>query len=414
MEASKQTQSILVFMILLLWQCLSMSPESITGPAFALKITSYTVAAELMTPMSINFVPGLLDVLQSSTPPTVAFFFKSLPTLDSLGPGIWWVVYQLVLEKPGHRPIIYTGSGTDAKDGAVVRLRCYDRRTHLPIYVDAALKNGYTITHKGILCWIPCPGLLLQFMYRLIFVALEATFSFVFWTMRCSTEYGFRMAELCPWSRESLEYDGACGHSALMETPRGDPDLTPEQAKEKELRAKQKDKERWARSYENNKENKLKSAARYREENKEAIAENKARYYQENRDTLNEASWNRRQVPENAEQARLTSKAWYEEHRELVSKEGVKKRQADKEAGKWSCDICDQTFSTSGNLKQHTESEKHMQAVGLDEAAIKAVLKYRCDPCNYRTAVKRNLTAHLTTLAHKKKTRDEKRVELKS
>lgn len=76
---------------------------------------------QLLSSTSLASAPGLFEVLQASTPPTVSYF-KSLPTdCKKL-----WAVYLLVLEKLSCRPKIYIGSGTDAKSGIlqVVQHRC--------------------------------------------------------------------------------------------------------------------------------------------------------------------------------------------------------------------------------------------------------------------------------------------------
>jgi hypothetical protein len=40
--------------------------------------------------------------------------------------------------------------------------------------------GGYTIVHKELLCWIPILTTSLQPRIRLLFFALEATFSYIF------------------------------------------------------------------------------------------------------------------------------------------------------------------------------------------------------------------------------------------
>jgi hypothetical protein len=54
-------------------------------------------------------------------------------------------------------------------------------------------------------------------LHRLMFVALEATFTYIFWAMRTiSKDYG--MAHICLWDRNTLEDDGLCSHSPCTST----------------------------------------------------------------------------------------------------------------------------------------------------------------------------------------------------
>ena len=62
-----------------------------------------------------------------------------------------------------------------------------------------------------------------------LFLALEATFSFVLWAMRSRTkDYG--MPALYPCSRDALVYDGCCSRAALLgHSWHDDENLAPEQ-----------------------------------------------------------------------------------------------------------------------------------------------------------------------------------------
>lgn len=151
----------------------------------------------------MDFAPRLLDILQSSPLPALSFF-KSLPTECSK----IWAVYLLVLEKANCTPRLYTGSGTHAERGAHERLRQYDTGTKLPKHVKAALAEGYEITHKGTLCSTPIPAAEDVRRLRLFFVLLEATFTFVFWTVKVKTEFGLGIHALRQWAIDSLGYEG--------------------------------------------------------------------------------------------------------------------------------------------------------------------------------------------------------------
>jgi hypothetical protein len=184
--------TLLQLVLLLTWTCINMSFGSSKHPIFSKVLSSQAVIEQLLAFASLAFAPGLFEVLQASTPPTVSWF-KCLPTNDEKR----WAIYLLVLEKPSCRPKIYIGSGTNSKHGVHVRLTCYDRQSNLPIFVERALKDGYSIVHKGILCWIPIPLAADQPVLRVLFIALEATFSFVFWAMQSTKDNAFGMGKMC-------------------------------------------------------------------------------------------------------------------------------------------------------------------------------------------------------------------------
>ena len=215
--------TLIQLVLLLAWTCLDTTVDKQKHPIYAKVFSSRVILEQLLTSSSLTFAPGLLDALQAATPPTVAYF-KSLPTHCKKQ----WAVYLLVLEKPKSRPSIYIGSGT-ALRGAQVRLAQYDTRDELPTRVFGALKDGYTIVHKGILCSMPIPSAALMPVTRTLMILLEATFTFAFWAMYAKTDYAYGMAHMCSWSLESLEYDGLCTHSALYERVLGDFNLTAEE-----------------------------------------------------------------------------------------------------------------------------------------------------------------------------------------
>ena len=143
------------------------------------------------------------------------------------------------MEKPSYRPRIYIGSKTSASQVASQRFQQYELGLLLPHYVEAALEEDYKITHKGLLCCIPKPAAALVSVNRLLFLALEATFAYVFWAMKTHTgTYG--VSHICLWDRDTLEYDGLCSHSALNEGIRGDFNLIAEQLEAQAIEKEQK------------------------------------------------------------------------------------------------------------------------------------------------------------------------------
>jgi hypothetical protein len=62
---------------------------------------------------------------------------------------------------------------------------------------------------------------------RMLVVAIEAVFSFLFWAMRSRTR-DCKMGSCCPWERDKFSYDGLCSHNPLSESVRGEFELTAE------------------------------------------------------------------------------------------------------------------------------------------------------------------------------------------
>ena len=145
---------------------------------------------------------------------------------------------MLVLEKAGHRPRVYIGSSTSASQGIRQRLQQYDLGILTLRYVEDAQTKGYTITHKAILCWMPKPTAAFVPVNRLLFVALEATFPYIFWAKRTTRNYG--LPHICPWNRNHSEYDGLCSHCSSNEQIDGKFDLTAEQLEAHAIEKEQK------------------------------------------------------------------------------------------------------------------------------------------------------------------------------
>jgi len=214
--------------ITLLWACLVVAPSK--NPLFDKYLFCQEVVAELVNAASLSFCPGLLDAVQAVAPPLLSWF-EALPAISK---GRWGV-YILVIKKQSCTTLVYCGSATEAKQGIDSRWRSYDGYStkgiyfdQLPARVKSAIDNGYTITHKGLLVWAPIPAGINVPKFRLLFVALEALFTFLFWTMEFKhKDYG--MGSVCPWislDGAQFEYDGACTHSSLHESVKGNFNLT--------------------------------------------------------------------------------------------------------------------------------------------------------------------------------------------
>jgi len=217
------TTDIAVFIVWLSWTCLSTTPTGLKNGGFATILPTLQALEQVLLDSSLTFAPGLLEVLQSKTPPSIAYF-ERLPVQTAT----LWGVYIIVLEKPGHRPKLYTGCGT-GRQGVRHRLASYPKGQMLPKYVQYALDDGYTITHMRLLCCSPIPTASKRVPLRALYLVIEAAFSLYFWTMVSRTkDYG--IPRLCPWSLDTREYDGCCSHVSLYECIQGaDEVLTPEQ-----------------------------------------------------------------------------------------------------------------------------------------------------------------------------------------
>lgn len=220
-----EATDILQLVLLLTWMVFDATPSNQKHPIHSLVITSRAIFVEIFSAVNLHFAPGLFETIQSATPPTMAYF-KSLPTNTKSR----WAVYLLSLEKLDCRPRIYIGSGTSSLFGVSARFAEYSRDIHavaFPQYVKESLEEGYVIVHQGLLCWTPLPSAALQRRTRLLFVAIEAAFAYVFWAMK-ATKGDYGMSWVCPWGRENLEYDGLCSHPCLTEPVTGDFNLSPE------------------------------------------------------------------------------------------------------------------------------------------------------------------------------------------
>jgi hypothetical protein len=229
-----ETNDISVYILWLAWTCLSLTNVALKNLILDYIFPSQEIMEVIMDRASFKFAPGLLDVLKSGTAPTISYF-KTLPLhLDKI-----WAVYVLVLEKVGQRPRIYIGSGTRTNGGVRARMATYDHASRegqfgafvggTPLHVDKALKEGFIITHKGLLAWTSIPNVNHQYALRGLFLILECVFTLYFWAMKSRTkDYG--MPTLCPWPRDSLTYDGLCSHFSIKEGVVGAAmNLTPEE-----------------------------------------------------------------------------------------------------------------------------------------------------------------------------------------
>lgn len=204
---------------LLVWNCLSHTDDTMKAAVYSVLFPEPRLLQGALDEAGFTFAPGLLDALQSDTPPTVDFF-QALPTKVRRHGIDRWGVYVIVLAKKGRLSKVYFGSGTNTRGGLFQRFSNYDKGTLIAEAVESAQKEGFVIVSKGLLGWCSKPIEEHVFVVRGLCLLLEATFTFVFWAFRSRTAaYGY--PNFCHWDISDLLYDGLCGHSALIEPIRG-------------------------------------------------------------------------------------------------------------------------------------------------------------------------------------------------
>ncbi|KAH7416943.1 hypothetical protein BKA64DRAFT_283440 [Cadophora sp. MPI-SDFR-AT-0126] len=356
-----EAATILQFVLLVAWTCLNDTPVNQKHVLFGQFFPTQADFDDIVSLISLVFAPGLFQVLQAATPPTIAYF-KTLPTTDYKR----WAIYALVLEKAGCRPRLYIGSGTGSRDGVHSRLVQYDSFKVFPRYVAKSIDEGFTIVHKGLLCWIPIPGVHLQPVIRLLFLVLEATFAFMFWAMKAKlADYG--MSHICLWDRANLEYDGLCSHPSLKEGIRGDFGLSAEEIEVLAAERKQINAEKQA----------IRSANWYYSK----MANDRDEFLDHVLETSNawrEANYER----------------YMDNHRNYIA--DVRKSK------KYHCEVCNFTTGYKTLLTKHRETPRHLYKTQSLERDL-ATKPYTCRTCSYATKKKRELTRHLSSARHKSK-----------
>ncbi|OBT58126.1 hypothetical protein VE04_01653 [Pseudogymnoascus sp. 24MN13] len=233
------TDDISAYTLSFAWKCLSETSRALKCPDFDFVFPTRSAMENTMHSSPYEFAPRLLQIIQSSTAPTISEFKNLPPPPDDLKEKLW-AVYLLVLEKDGHCPRIYVGSGTCSEGGVRRRMSHYDYRSRspdmnvsgTPYFVNTSLKDGYAITHKCLLAWTPLPPASKHVKTRGYILVLETVFSLYLWAMK-SRDKDYYMPVLCPWKIEGLEYDGCCTHFSINEHITGltahDHNATPEE-----------------------------------------------------------------------------------------------------------------------------------------------------------------------------------------
>ncbi|KFY92389.1 hypothetical protein V498_04989 [Pseudogymnoascus sp. VKM F-4517 (FW-2822)] len=293
----------------------------------------------------LQFCPGLLEAMNAPSPPPPDFF-KSLP---SNGRGKWGV-YALVLEKAGFEPLVYIGSGTNADSGVRSRWSSYDRRNVLPRFVKVAFDTGYTVTHKGLLMWSAIPAAAEVPCLRLLFVAIEATFSFMFWTMYSKTkDYG--MGGICQWPRDEFAYYGLCSHNAMYEGVMGNFDLTADQ-----LEA---------------------IAATMREKTRAYMAEYRAAHQAETKVYMAEYHQRARLEEGYQERQRIGDARFREKSHDKYLAKFARYAKKQKESKAFFCELCNHASTKPFEHDRHLQSKRHLEKAARNPKAPPARKKNR-------------------------------------
>ncbi|KAH5404108.1 hypothetical protein HBI52_001540 [Parastagonospora nodorum] len=175
----------------------------------------------------LTFAPGLAEVLDSPTPPTLEYF-RSLPTVINSEWRKHWAIYVHIYELEGRKPRLYLGSAT-AQRGATPRLDTYEKATGptLPRFVKKAIAQGFRKTRTALLAWsdIAPPGIFPKARQR--YYGIEGIFQMLFFAS-IFNKYESEWIDLMPWCREDVEWEPLCSHISLNERGKGDFDLSSE------------------------------------------------------------------------------------------------------------------------------------------------------------------------------------------
>jgi hypothetical protein len=329
------------------WLCLSVTDW--INPRFRTLFPAFDNLAALLPQLGLTFVPGLFEVLQRSSPPSVDWFL-SLPDAT---PSKIWGVYVLVLKRR-RRYAVYIGSGTDSKKAGVRgRLVQHKSRRVEPSRVRDAKNQGYKQIHAALLCQCPIPAPAHVPTFRTALVAIEAAFHLIFWPMyNQDAKYSFPDG---PWSRDDYEWSGLSSHNPLSEGVIDGVDNLEFTAEQLEFMA-------------------AASLERKREVRRDWDAKQKAeRSPSEQREFLDfKAECNRRSQPKNLarDQHRKEEKTFY-------------------------CTPCEKPFGRKGGLDRHLRTPRHKSVVA-DNCGL------YCEPCDYQAKDRNVLHRHQSSAAHKR------------
>ena len=352
-----QSMSASAWMLDQMWGCICDIPKMLKSMLYDDIVPTQEDLRSVPCFENLTFAPGFMDVVRKDSPPNLDFF-KSLPTDEFKK----WGVYALVLEKPGCRPRLYVGSGTDSVDGVASRFRRYRIDRQWSNFNLRAIQDGYTVTHMGLLCWIPIPDPKSIPITRLFVKALEGTLSFLFWAMRTPEKSGaaytdYNMTHRCLWRIEDLDWDGLCSHTSFLEGNKGDFELTEEQL--------------------------IAHVEEYARRHREACKD-----------------WHQKQMADN-----------YHDYIDRAIGRVYKSRDQNRENKTWHCPPCGLTAGTKFEWEQHLKTKKHARNTadvgggGGDgrNSAKKTQAQFHCIPCGKSYQFSTGLSRHRRSDKHKAK-----------
>lgn len=368
-------EALSAFLLAYMWRVVTETPFNRKSGYYDRFFTSERVLLDIFSSFAMSYAPGLLEVLTAAAPPTVDWF-KSLPNNRQYA---WesdnWAVYLLVLEKDGSRTRCYVGSGTNGDTGLAHRWKTYDelQTDRLPSGVKRSIDEGFKIVHKGLLCWSRMPPAAKVPIRRLVFLALEAVFNYLFWCLQPNT-HDDGMRYLCSWTPSEFGYDGICTHSSLVDHPAGDYNLTEEQLEAQAELAEKKFRLNKARNAHTYHEREMER--NYDEYSTRAKArKTKSRLLNPELDRIAEKARNERIVAEKKWYCSTCDKAFTRDTilaLHMASKEHATKVNGPKKTP-WYCHLCNRYFCSSASLKRHRrENTVHKEKVKAAEAALKA------------------------------------------
>jgi hypothetical protein len=199
------------------------------NPLFDQIFPTFDDLLQIGTETKFKVANGLVNAMTADSPPDPDYWKTTPQKLP--GDGDVWAVYNVHMEKEGKCPREYVGSGTEANEGFDRRRTTYKPPLNidtLPRYVAESIREGYRITHVGVLVSGPLPTAAQVPKFRLFYVAVEATLTLWFWGFKSRSRDPADVAA-CGWDLGAFRYDGLCSHSAFTEGVKGNFNLTAEQ-----------------------------------------------------------------------------------------------------------------------------------------------------------------------------------------
>lgn len=173
-----EAEDILTLLIFLTWEVVR-TPWDFANPLFREFFTSAETIAAIAGLSTFEFQHDLFDVLNAGSPPSLEWF-KTIPDIPPTAGTPICGIYFLILEKNGETPLLSVGSGTSASGGLRDRLQQHRDKANMPSLVAKAYDNGFHQTHFGVPVSCPLPQAEYVPYLRILFIVLEAVFTWVF------------------------------------------------------------------------------------------------------------------------------------------------------------------------------------------------------------------------------------------